>query len=99
MTSKKWESIINYFWEQTAPKIGLNKKDWKSIDHYSGAYSCIYSDNGQLHVSCSLYRIFRIPSLYSDTKVFINASYNRGFRIYFFEEGKNLLHAERYVRK
>lgn len=100
MTDKKWESITRHFWKNTAPKLGLVEKYWRSEDRYTGYHSCICDNNGQLQVRVSRYQIYRIPSLYLDVKVFTNARSDCDcFRVYFFEEGTELLHSELYVRR
>lgn len=100
MTDEKWKSIIDYFWKYTAPELGLVKKYWRSEERYTSHHSFICDNNGRLQVRVSRYQIYRIPSLYLDTKVFTNAKENcDGFRIYFFEEGTELLHSELYVRR
>lgn len=48
MTDEKWKSVTNYFWKQTAPKLGLVEKYWRSNDHYTGRHSFICDNNGQL---------------------------------------------------
>lgn len=100
MTYEKWKSIIDYFWKYTAPKLGLVEKYWISKDHYTGQHSFICDNNGQLQVRVSRYQIYRIPSLYLDTKVFTNARIDCScFRVYFFEEGTGLLHGELFMRR
>lgn len=100
MTYEKWKSIIDYFWKYTAPKLGLVEKYWKSKDSYTGQHSFICDNNGQLQVRTSRYQLYRIPSLYLDTKVFTNARSDcDSFRVYFFEEGTELLYSELFMRR
>ena len=100
MTDEKWKSIINYFWKHTAPELGLVEKYWRSKDHYTGQYPFICDNNGRLQIRVSRYPIYRIPSLYLDTKVFTNAKSDcDSFRVYFFEDGTELLHSEMFVRR
>ena len=100
MTDKKWKAITRYFWKNTAPELGLVEKYWRSKDHYTCHYSFICDNNGQLQVSVSTYKIYRIPSLYLNTRVFTDAKENCDyFRVCFFEEGTELLHSELYVRR
>ena len=100
MTDKKWKAITRYFWKNTAPELGLVEKYWRSKDHYTCHYSFICDNNGQLQVRVSTYKIYRIPSLYLNTRVFTDAKENCDyFRVCFFEEGTELLHSELYVRR
>ena len=100
MTDEKWKVITRYFWKNTAPELGLVDKYWRSKDHYTCHYSFICDNNGQLQVRVSTYKIYRIPSLYLNTRVFTDAKENCDyFRVCFFEEGTELLHSELYVRR
>lgn len=100
MTDEKWKAITRYFWKNTAPELGFVEKYWRSKDHYTCHYSFICDNNGQLQVRVSTYKIYRIPSLYLNTRVFTDAKENCDyFRICFFEEGTELLHSELYVRR
>lgn len=100
MTDEKWKAITRYFWKNTAPELGLVEKYWRSKDHYTCHYSSICDNNGQLQVRVSTYKIYRIPSLYLNTRVFTDAKENCDyFRVCFFEEGTELLHSELYVRR
>ena len=100
MTDEKWKAITRYFWKNTAPELGLVEKYWRSKDHYTCHYSFICDNNGQLQVRVSTYKIYRIPSLYLNTRVFTDAKENCDyFHVCFFEEGTELLHSELYVRR
>ena len=100
MTDEKWKAITRYFWKNTAPELGLVEKYLRSKDHYTCHYSFICDNNGQLQVRVSIYKIYRILSLYLNTRVFTDAKENCDcFRVYFFEEGTELLHSELYVRR
>ena len=100
MTDEKWKAITRYFWKNTAPELGLVEKYWRSKDHYTCHYSFICDNNGQLQVRVSTYKIYRIPSLYLNTRVFTDAKENCDyFRVCFFEEGTELLYSEIYVRR
>ena len=100
MTGEKWKAITRYFWKHTAPELGFVEKYWRSKDPYTGHYSFICDNNGQLQVRASIYKIYRIPSLYLNTKVFTDAKENcNSFRVYSFEEGTELLRSELYVRR
>ena len=100
MTDEKWKAITRYFWKNTAHELGLVEKYWRSKDHYTCHYSFICDNNGQLQVRVSTYKIYRIPSLYLNTRVFTDAKENCDyFRVCFFEEGTELLHSELYVRR
>ena len=100
MTDEKWKAITRYFWKNTAPELGFVEKYWRSKDHYTCHYSFICDNNGQLQVRVSTYKIYRIPSLYLNTRVFTDAKENCDyFRVCFFEEGTELLHSELYVRR
>lgn len=100
MRDEKWKAITRYFWKNTAPELGFVEKYWRSKDHYTGHHSFICDNNGQLQVYVSTYKVYRIPSLYLNTRVFTDAKENCDcFRVYFFEEGTELLHTELYVRR
>lgn len=100
MTYEKWKSIIDYFWKYTAPKLGFAEKYWRSKDQYTGHHSFICDNNGQLQVYASTYKVYRIPSLYLNTRVFTDAKENCDcFRVYFFEEATELLHSELFMRR
>lgn len=100
MTDEKLKAITRYFWKNTAPELGLVEKYWRSKDHYTSHYSFICDNNGRLQVRVSIYKIYRIPSLYLNTRVFTDAKENCDyFRVCFFEEGTELLHSELYVRR
>lgn len=100
MTDEKWKAITRYFWKHTAPKLGLVEKYWRSKGHCTDHCSFICDNNGQLQVRVSTYKIYRIPSLHLNTKVFTDAKENcNSFRVYSFEEGTELIRSELYVRR
>lgn len=96
--------ISNYFWEQIAPKMNIHQSDYCLARLGSNEYCVLFSDNGRLHVNSSTYhRIWRIPYYSYRFDLHLYAEFRPAFdehiRLYYYENGRNVLYYQLWTRK
>lgn len=96
--------ISNYFWEKIAPKMNICQSDYCLARMNSNEYRVLFSDNGRLRVNSSTYhRIWRVPCYFYrfDLCLYVEVrpNFDEYIRLYYYEDGRNVLYCQLWTRR
>lgn len=103
ITEEHKVKILNYFWRQIAPKMGMQLYDYSFKAERKAAYHSLLSDNGRLRVNSSTHTIYGIPCPFDDINIRLyiqnNSISNKYFSLYYYEDGSTTLYYQLWERK